>query len=87
MTPEQQRKMFEARDKLQAAMQEMISLSYEPDGVGHMYVQDWVLCVASESMQPGHGNKTFLCNFSREGMPTYQIIGLLGSAKRRYQNG
>lgn len=83
-TPEE--RMLFARAALEKAMHEMLKISYEQDGIGHMYTTDWVLCLAAESMDPGHGNKTFLLNFTRAGMATYQITGLLGSAKKRYEN-
>ena len=86
MSTDKEAKMIEARERLFAAMHDMLNLSYEDEGIGNMYITDWVLCVAAESMQPGHSDKTFLINFARQGMATYQTTGLLGNALKRYEN-
>lgn len=85
MAENYEERMTEARDRLATAMHDMLKVSYEKDGLDHMYVTDWVLCVAAESMQPGYGDKTFLINFTRAGMATYQITGLLDNAKKRFE--
>jgi len=72
----------EARQKLEAALQDYIRLTRED--VGNVFVQDYVLAVASESMDPGYENTTLFNHLNRPSMALYSVIGLLESAKGYY---
>ena len=50
-----------------------------------MFVQDYVIIAASESMEPGHENVTYCNNISRLAMPIYSVLGLLESARGYYR--
>jgi hypothetical protein len=71
-----------ARVKLEEAMQDYIRLTR--DGVENVFVQDYVIAVASESMQPGYENVTLFNHLNRPAMPLYTVLGLLESAKIYY---
>jgi hypothetical protein len=71
-----------AREKLEAALQDYIRLTR--DDVGNVFVQDYVIAVASESMDPGFENTTLFNHLNRPSMALYSVIGLLESAKGYY---
>lgn len=78
-----QQELIEARAKFETALQEYIRLT-RPD-VGNVFVQDYVITTASESMDPGHENITYLNHVNRVGMPTYACVGLLDTGLAYYR--
>lgn len=77
--------IYAARKEVEESVQKLVRLTYDGT-VGNMYVQDFVICVASESMDPGHENTTYMNNFNRLGMAKYQCMGLLVSALKKYSD-
>jgi hypothetical protein len=73
----------EARSKLENALMEYVRIT-RPD-VGNVFVQDYVIACASESMDPGQENVTYFNHLNRAGMPTYGVVGLLDSAVTFYR--
>jgi len=78
-TPEEIR---EVRQKLETALQDYVRLTRED--VGNVFVQDYVIAVASESMDPGYENVTLFNHLNRPSMALYSVVGLLESAKGYY---
>jgi len=74
--------IVEARKELEAALQRYVRATRDLD---NMFVQDYVLVVASESMEPGHENITYFNHINRVAMPIYAVQGLLLSAAGYYQ--
>lgn len=72
-----------ARKQLEEALQEYVRLSR--DGVDNVFVQDYVIAVASESMMPGYENVTLFNHLNRPAMPLYGVLGLLESARGYYR--
>jgi hypothetical protein len=79
-TPEEIR---EVRQKLEAALQDYVRLTRED--VGNVFVQDYVIAVASESMDPGYENTTLFNHLNRPSMALYSVVGLLDSATGYYK--
>ena len=75
--------MSKARAELEAALTNYIRLSRD-DTENHMFVQDYVMLVASESMEPGKENITYHNCFNRQMMSQYAVIGLLHSGLKYY---
>lgn len=83
MEDEAKKNLLECRAKLEAALQDYVRASRpEP---GNMFVQDYVLAVASESMDPGYSNVTFFNHMNRPGMPVYAAIGLIDNCMGFYK--
>jgi hypothetical protein len=74
----------EAREKLEAALQEWVRLSRENDE--HMFIQDYTISVSAESMEPGKENMNFMNFICRPNMASYQVVGLLRAAEHYWLN-
>lgn len=72
-----------ARDQLEQAIQEMVRISREDDE-SFLFLQDYVIMTACESMEPGQGNMTFTNTITRPGMSVYSVIGLHQQAIHHY---
>jgi hypothetical protein len=70
------------RAVLEAALQDYIRSTRD---LPNMFVQDYVIIAASESMEPGHENVTYFNNINRLAMPIYSVLGLLESARGYYR--
>jgi hypothetical protein len=70
-----------ARHTLEQALQEYVRLTRD---LPNVFIQDYVILTASESMEPGHENITYLNHLNRMGMPIYSVVGLLESGKTYY---
>jgi hypothetical protein len=82
-TPEFRKNLIEKRQALEHALQEYVRAArVEP---GNMFVQDYVLAVASESMDEGYSNVTFFNHMNRPGMAIYQAVGLLHNCLGYYE--
>lgn len=82
---ERRNRMIKARDDLYNALTEMVRMSRE-DEEGYLFVQDWAIVCASESMEPGKENFTFTNVFARPGMSQYAVVGLHEVASHSYMN-
>lgn len=76
------KEIYEARRNLEAALQAYVRL-LRPQ-LKNMYVQDYVMIVASEAMDPGHENITYMNAVNRENMAQYAVKGLLHSGLESY---
>lgn len=77
------KELLEARVKLEQALQDYIRLTR--DDVGNMFVQDYVIAVASESMDEGQSNVTYFNHLNRIAMPVYSVVGLLDNCLMYYR--
>lgn len=73
----------EAKTRFEAALQDYIIASY--DEPGNMFVQDYVICIASESMDEGNSNITYHNYACRPGMAAYAVIGLLDAGQHYFR--
>lgn len=80
-TPEE---FASARAALEAALTNYVRLHRE-DTENHMFIQDYVILAASESMEPGKENTTYHNCINRSMMARYAIVGLLHSGLRYYE--
>lgn len=78
-----QAELLKARVELEQALQNYIRLTR--DDVGNMFVQDYVIACASESMDEGHSNITYFNHMNRIAMPIYSVVGLLGACTDYYR--
>jgi hypothetical protein len=77
--------MAKARADLEDALTRIVRLS-RGDDKGHLFIQDWVVAVSSESMEPGQENFSFSNFISRVGMTNYQVVGLHNVASHYWLN-
>lgn len=75
--------LLAARVKLEQALQDYVRLTR--DDVGNVFVQDYVIAVASESMDEGHSNVTYFNHMNRIAMPIYAVVGLLDNCLGYYR--
>lgn len=71
-----------ARRELEEALQTYVRTTRD---LPNMFVQDYVIIVASESMEPGHENITYFNHMNRQAMPLYGVVGLLDSGIKYYR--
>ena len=78
-----QTKYAKALEELEVAITNFVRASRDEEEVGTLYVNDYVLAVASESMNDS--NHTYF-NFIRpKGISKYQTRGLLTEAMHQYR--
>lgn len=78
--------MDEARRDFENALQRWVRFSREDDE-GLFFIQDYAVTVASESMEPGQENMTYMNFIARPNMPGYSVVGLLKSALHYWLGG
>lgn len=75
---------LEVRENLEKAISEYVRAS-RPD-LENMFVQDYVIAIASECMDEGHENVTYFNHLNRPGMPGYSVVGLLDMSITYFRN-
>lgn len=78
-TPDEVRTAY---TNLETAIQDYVRLTRNID---NMFVQDFVVIVASESMEPGYESMTFSNCINRSQMALYSIMGLIDAGKQYYR--
>lgn len=87
MTEEERtQKVLEARQRLESAITDIIRLVREDDE-GSIFLQDYAMVTACESMKPGMENFTLTNTLCRVGMSAYSVIGMHNQAANYYLNG
>jgi len=74
--------VLKARRELEIALQNYVQTTRD---LPNMFIQDYVIICASESMEPGHENVTYFNNINRPAMAIYSVLGLLDSARGYYR--
>lgn len=78
-------KYTKARKEMEEAMQNFFRVVHDDDE-GHMFLQDWAIILAGESMDPGQENKTFTHRTCRQGMSRYAVVGLATDLLDTFKN-